>query len=97
LYNAEDENGVERYFCSSICLRGVCRDSFASLFVYVLERELANSKFTRGKKIILKFKVGGPHVILINKEEIFITIKRIVNISFFEGHRQNTGITEIEA
>jgi hypothetical protein len=90
LYNAEDENGVELYLYSSIRLRGVCRDSFTSLFVsFSLERGLANSKFTRGKRIILKFKVSGPHVILINKEEIFIKIKRIVNISFFEGHRQN--------
>jgi len=81
---------VELHLYSSIYLRGMCRDSFTSLFVsFSLERDLANSKFTRGKRIILKFKVGGSHVILINKEEIFITIKRIVNIFFFEGHRQN--------
>jgi len=74
--------GVELHLYCSIRLRDVCRDSFTSLFVsFSLERELANSKFTRRKRVILKFKVDESHVILINKEEIFITFKCIVNIS----------------
>ena len=81
---------MELHLYSSTRLRGVCRDSFTPLFVsFRLERESAISRITRGKRIVLKFEVGGPHVILINKEELFITIKQVVNISFFEGHRQN--------
>ena len=51
------------------------------ILVCILQsRARVGKKFARGKGVILKFKVGGPHVILTNKDEIFITIKRTVNL-----------------
>jgi hypothetical protein len=52
------------------------------LVSFSLEREVANSKSTWARWIILKFKVGGPHVILINKEEIFIKLNALLTIFY---------------
>jgi hypothetical protein len=54
--------------------------SLIVLVSFSLEREVANPKSTRATRIIFKFKVGWPHVILINKEEIFIKSNALLTI-----------------